>query len=228
MRVIVGNDHRLFADALADVLSQHGVVVTAQARTSHELFMAAASHQPDICLVADHWLTGEGLSTIRLLHVLHPAVKVVVLSDSGLNSAEAAADVGAAAIVSQHQHVTDLIEMLHRVRAGERPIDAVPAIQAVRSIRPRFSSDGEALLDALTVREQEVLMLMTDGQATKEIAKALAITLHTARTHVQSVLVKLGVHSRLQACAIVARSGVLGSSGQLAFGQEARRAGASG
>jgi two-component system nitrate/nitrite response regulator NarL len=227
MRVVVGNDHQLFADALAGALSRHGVVVAARVRTLDELSVAVAQHQPDICLVAIRWLSEE-IGSVRLLHALHPAIKVVVLSDSATNPAAEAAQFGAEAVVSQHQRVADVVEVLHRVRAGERPIDAVSAIPAISNIGPRFSSSNRCLLDALTVREQEVLMLVTDGQTTKEIAKALAITLHTARTHVRSVLAKLGVHSRLEACAKVARSGPLNARGHVMVGSATGNAGASG
>jgi two-component system nitrate/nitrite response regulator NarL len=71
--------------------------------------------------------------------------------------------------------------------------------------------DGPAGVAArLTDREREVLRRIVDGESTKEIARGLVIARSTARTHAQNVLVKLGVHSRLQAAAIVARGGAVG------------------
>jgi two-component system nitrate/nitrite response regulator NarL len=64
-------------------------------------------------------------------------------------------------------------------------------------------------------------MLIADGHATRDIAQALAISLHTARTHVQSVLVKLGAHSRLEASGMVARSGLLGLAVELGVSRAA-------
>lgn len=205
VRLILGHDHRLFADALADVLRRHRAVVTARARSPREVLMALATDQADICLVADRWLDGEALGHLRQVRELHPAVDLVILSERSANCDIATARaIGAAAIVGQHQHVTDLVAVLHRVRAGERAIDAETA-QQVGSFSPLAEVHAGSLVDTLTIREQEVLMLMTDGKAAKEIASALAITLHTARTHVQSVLVKLGVHSRLEASGLVAQ-----------------------
>jgi two-component system, NarL family, nitrate/nitrite response regulator NarL len=160
-------------------------------------------------------LNREKNDSLRQICSNHPGTKLVILSD-GSTAADivTAADIGAAAVVSQYQHVSDLINVLHRVRTGERPIDTVTVIPPIRNFTRPVRSYSDRLLDMLTIREHEVLKLMTDGQATKEIAKALAITPNTARTHVQSVLVKLGAHSRLEASGIVGRSGVLGLAGQ--------------
>ncbi len=215
MRLILGNDHRVFADALADVLPRHGVIVTARARSPHEILVALANEQADMCLIAGRWLKGEGLGHLRQVRVRHPAVDVIILSEGSAKCDIATAlDIGAAAVVSHHQRVTDLLAVLHRVRAGERAIDAANTPET-GGLSPLAGTGADGLLGTLTIREQEVLVLMADGKATREIASALAITLHTARTHVQSVLVKLGVHSRLEASGLVARSsGALGPFGQ--------------
>lgn len=209
MRLILGNDHRLFADALADVLPRHGVMVTARACSPQEVLVALATEPADLCLISGRWLKGEGLGPMRQVREHHPAVGLVILSE-GSGSANcdiaAALAIGAAAVVSRHEDVAELMAVLRRVRAGERAIDVTSAPQA-GSLSPLASAYVDGLLHLLTAREQEVLMLMTDGKATKEIASALAITLHTARAHVRSVLVKLGVHSRLEASGLVARSG---------------------
>jgi two-component system, NarL family, nitrate/nitrite response regulator NarL len=229
MRVVLGNDHRLFADALADVLTRHGVVVNARACTPQDVLIAVSDYQPDICLIADRWLDSEGVSSLRLIRRRHPTVNIVILSDRSVTcDVGTAVEIGASAVVSHRQHVTDLLDVLRRVRAGERTIEAAAAEPEIHMFSRPVSAYGDRLLDMLTIREQEVLKLMTDGKATKEIAKALAITLHTARTHVQSVLSKLGVHSRLEASGMVARSGLLSPSGQFAFSPMAQEAAVSG
>jgi len=90
------------------------------------------------------------------------------------------------------------------------------------------TSDGDRLLRLLTLREQEVLMLIMEGHSTKQIARSLVISLSTARTHIQSVLVKLGAHSRLEATSMVARSCLLGISGQYSLGPPVKQSAASG
>lgn len=213
MKLILGDDHQMFMDALADVLSQHGVMVAARVRTLRDVLIEAMKHQPDICLIAGRWSNGDGVDSIRLMRARHPAVEIVVLSEQpGWSDVVRAIDSGVAAVVSRHERVSDLIEVLRRVRSGERSVGVFTTIPVIHELNPPTGSDGH-WLDALTTREQEVLMLIADGRATKEIAKSLAITLHTARSHVQSVLVKLGVHSRLEASGMLARNGLLSSSG---------------
>jgi two-component system nitrate/nitrite response regulator NarL len=219
MRVILGTDQQLFADALQSTLTAHGVTVTGWARSPHELIRQAIAQLPQICVISARWLCGNGA---QFFDVLHPAIKIVALADAADAAMTAAAqETGAAAVVSQNQHVADLIEILHRVRAGKRPIPAARTRPAVRTLRPSPRSADGGLLDLLTLREQEVLMLIVDGHATRDIAQALAITLHTARTHVQSVLAKLGAHSRLEASGMVARSGLLGPAVELAVSRAA-------
>jgi DNA-binding NarL/FixJ family response regulator len=224
VRVILGSDHRLFADALADALVVGGVLVARQVRTPRETITAAITHPPHVCLISARWLHGDDG---RLFRALHPAIKLVAMSEVAADARllAAAADAGAAAVVSQHQQVAGLIEMLRRVCAGERPLDAIVTPPAVRALRkPIRPSHGGAL--RLTLREQEVLMLIADGHATREIATALAITPHTARTHVQSVLMKLGAHSRLEASGMAVRAGLLGPYAHYASSRAAQRAGA--
>jgi len=66
-----------------------------------------------------------------------------------------------------------------------------------------------ALVAGLTQREREALILLAEGAATRDIASQLFISLNTARNHVQSVIVKLGAHSRLEAVATARRAGLL-------------------
>jgi DNA-binding NarL/FixJ family response regulator len=224
VRLILGNDHRMFTDALAAALARLGVAVVATGYTPRAVVVEVGRHQPDVCMVAGRWSDAARIERLRLIRGNHPSVGVVVLSDGSTTSDVATAiSIGAAAVVSQHQHVTDLLETLYRVRAGERPIDSAVAVPAIGRLSPDDFGGGR-LLDSLTVREQEVLLLMSDGQATKEIARSLAITPHTARTHVQSVLVKLGVHSRLEASGMAARSGLLRPPGRFPISSVAREA----
>lgn len=218
MRVILGTDQRLFADALQATLMAHGVTVAGWARSPHEVIREAVTQLPQICLIRARWLVGNGA---RLFDVLHPAIKIVALAEAA-DAALAAGTrgTGVAAVVSQNQHVADLVEILRRVRAGERPLPAGQATP-VRALRPRAPAANGNLPHGLTLREHEVLMLIADGHATRDIAHELAITLHTARTHVQSVLFKLGAHSRLEACGMVARSGMPRPPAELAISRAA-------
>ena len=211
MRVVLGNGQRLCTDALAAALAKHGVTVVAVAQTQDAVLPEVAEHEPDICLLSARGSAGTDLDIMRALRTRYPAVKLVVLTDGSDSSAlAAAAELGAAALVSRGHQLADLVALLERVSADERPRGVGSVLAAVSNSGPAAEPGSDSGLAHLTAREQEILKLMIEGKATKEIARSLAITVHTVRTHAQSVLVKLGAHSRLEAGGILARRGLLG------------------
>jgi len=142
----------------------------------------------------------------------HPDVKIVMLSSSPYPALVAAAvEEGAAGFIPRDCHITDIVRILPRVRCGERVFDGALLEAAVRAFRLPGAGDGDPLRVMLTSREEEVLLQIAEGECTRQIARSLAITEATVRTHVQNVLVKLGVHSRLEASTVAAESGMLGS-----------------
>jgi two-component system nitrate/nitrite response regulator NarL len=229
MRIVIGDSHRLFIDALAGALAQDGVTVAALATSPQEVLAAVARHRPDICLLATRFHTCGNFGVLGLIRGRYPRVKVVLLADT--DDPAAASEMissGAAGLIRKDQHLTEIIRTLAHVRAGEQALatDSPPPVP--RDFPSPAASDSEWLVQLLTFREQEVLMLIMEGQSTKQIARSLAISLSTARTHIQSVLVKLGAHSRLEATSMVARSCLLGISGQYSLGPPAKQAVASG
>ncbi|WP_169797071.1 LuxR C-terminal-related transcriptional regulator, partial [Streptacidiphilus griseoplanus] len=99
-----------------------------------------------------------------------------------------------------------------RVRAGEVAMSPEVLRAAFeRTLEPGAEPDDEALrlLRLLTRREVQVLLRIADGEDTAAIAAGMAIAPSTARTHVQRVLVKLGVRTRLEAAAVASRTGLL-------------------
>jgi two-component system, NarL family, nitrate/nitrite response regulator NarL len=218
VKLVLGSDQRLCMDALAAALAQRGVTIAALARTRQEVLAAVASQQPDVCLVSARFAGSSCIDILSALRAWYPAVRVVVLTD-GPNSSvlTTRADIGSASLVSRHVDVTELIAVLHRVRAGVQWNAPVSRRVEIRARSREITSDSDSRLAQLTLREQQVLKLMMDGMATKEIARSLEITVHTARTHSQRVLAKLGAHSRLEASGMAARCGWAGPSGERAL-----------
>jgi two-component system nitrate/nitrite response regulator NarL len=96
--------------------------------------------------------------------------------------------------------------MLERVRRGDTVIDTHPP----RDVLARApQSRQQWLAGFLPPREHEVLTRLVHGEDTARIAAAMSIKQSTARTHIQSVLTKLGVHSRLEACSFTVRHGIV-------------------
>jgi two-component system, NarL family, nitrate/nitrite response regulator NarL len=226
VRLVLGSDQRLCMDALAAALVQRGLVIAALAHTQQEVLAAVASQQPDVCLVSAGRPGSSCINVLSPLHAWYPAVRVVVLT-AGPNSSvlTARADIGAATLVNRHVDVTELVAILHSVRAGVRWTGPGSRPVEIRAGNREITTDGDSRLAQLTIREQEVLKLMMDGMATKEIARSLEITIHTARTHSQRVLAKLGAHSRLEASGMAARRGWAGPSGECTLSRISEEAG---
>jgi two-component system nitrate/nitrite response regulator NarL len=214
VRLVLADPHRLVIESLAAALTRRGCAVLALATSARGAFTGLAEHQPDICLLGTRFPTCSGLGVLRVIRMRHPGIKVVMLADRQDSGLTAAARSGAAGLITQDCHISDMMRVLVRVRRGEMAFGGLAKTVARDS---RLPVDG--LPRQLTSREQEVLLQMVDGGSTQQIAHSLDITEATVRTHVQNVLVKLGVHSRLEATTVVAESGALSphSPGGLAW-----------
>jgi DNA-binding NarL/FixJ family response regulator len=213
MRVLLCDDHVLFAESLATVLTEAG----------HEV--AAVTHSPDAALAAlraedgvDACVLDVGFGSDSILHWLSdlreaaPSARLVLLTanlDAGVLAGAVAG--GVHGVAHKGQHATDMVAILERVHAGTMVVDRSlltrPAVPA-----PHPEARQLALL--LTPRERETLCHLVRGLDTSQLARAMGITWATARSHVQSVLTKLGVHSRLEAATAAVRNGLVSGTGE--------------
>jgi|HubBroStandDraft_4_1064222.scaffolds.fasta_scaffold269075_1 two-component system nitrate/nitrite response regulator NarL len=188
MRLILGDDHAIFLDALASVLTQHGYDISSVARSPQEMLTLVGQQVPDACVV-DH----ADLDTIRSAA---PGTVVVVLSaDPDPEAAERALAAGATGYLHQSRGVEVLVAALGRMLQGERVVD----LPGEPGRRPRAATDADNLAGALTQRESECLALLVAGLDTSAMMGELGVSRTTVRSHLQAVLSKLCVHSRLEA-----------------------------
>jgi DNA-binding CsgD family transcriptional regulator len=116
-------------------------------------------------------------------------------------------DAGASGYVHKSRGVAALISAVERVLLGNVVVDIPPATEIRRSAR---ANGAERLPIRLTTRERECLAMLVEGLDTAAMVVKLGVSRTTVRTHVQAVLNKLGVHSRLEAASFAVRSGMLG------------------
>lgn len=214
VRLVVVDDHRLLAEALASALSLRGHRVLAIGSPVRALGEVVAGRRPEVCLLG---VAGPGapdaFDPVRRLRRERPEIAVVVLGPVGEPGRVAAAfAAGAAGYVRSDERIDGVERAIARVRAGEAAVAAeVLQIAFERLLRPAAEPDDDAvrLLRALTRREVQVLIRIADGHDTSAIATAMGIAPSTARTHVQRVLMKLGARTRLEATATAARTGLL-------------------
>jgi two-component system nitrate/nitrite response regulator NarL len=205
MLILLCDDHVLLVEALGSLLRAAGHAVQT-ARSPEEAVALATKSPPDVCVMDIGFPDGSGIDALARVRERSPETRVLMLS--AVEEAEtiaAAVDLGAAGYVCKDAGVTDIIRAVERVHDGE----TVLAPKVARALARRTETDPDDiqwLVAFLTRREREVLRRIVLGQSTVEMAKSMGISRSTARTHVQNVLQKLGVHSRLQAVAAVSRS----------------------
>ena len=202
-RLVLGDDHVVFLDALSTVLSQHGYAVSGVARNAAEMVALVRRDRPDACLIDRNAPQDDDAQTIGQVLAASAGTSVVVLgAGAGREAVGRALDAGASGYLHQSRGVGALICALERVLRGEVVVD-VPQIPVPR----RSAEPDQALRLAghLTSRERECLMMLVEGLDTAAMVERLGVSRTTVRTHLQSVLTKLGVHSRLEAASFAVR-----------------------
>ncbi|MFF9502542.1 LuxR C-terminal-related transcriptional regulator [Streptomyces sp. NPDC014656] len=214
VRLVVVDDHRLLAEALASALKLRGHRVLAAAAPTAGAAEVVVGRAPEVCLFGTAAPAAAGtFEPVARIKRERPQVAVVVLgpvpSPRGIAAAFAA---GASGYVRHDERIEGVERALLKARAGEAAV--APQLLAgafAELLNPAAQPDDEAqrLLRLLTHREAEVLVRVAEGEDTRLIAAGMGIAPSTARTHVQRVLMKLGVGSRLEAAALAARTGLL-------------------
>ena len=205
MRFVLCDDHRLFIEPFAAALASRGheVIVTT---TPDAAIRAVETHRPDMCVIDLAFPQGSGIEAVQILRRRAPQCPVVVLSGStDVHDMAAAASAGAAGFLRKDQPAATLFAAFDRIAAGR----SVPTVPLPRT--PPGSAEHvrvRKLLGHLTEREREVLHRLVVAEDTVGIARSLGVAPSTARTHLQNVLLKLGVHNRLQAVALVVGAGM--------------------
>lgn len=206
--LVLGDHHRVFADSLSAALGQAGYPVSVAASTREALVTAVHGVRPQLCLTENEFRDGPVLDVLADMLRASPGTRVILLtSDDDPAIVQRALSAGVLGFVHKSRGISTVIEVLRRVAAGET------VVESAAGPPPRPGGDGSdqlrSLADYLTQRELECLTLLAKGMDTALMAKRLGVSRTTVRTHVQSVLTKLGVHSRLEAASLAIRSGIV-------------------
>lgn len=210
-KILLVEDHASFRQALAFMFEREPeFTVTGQAGTLAEAreFVDGV----DVAVVDLGLPDGDGIELVEDFSSRRPSVATLVLSASLEPSKFAAAvEAGAAGLLHKSASITEIVDSVRRLRAGEALISANEMIQMLRMVSRKRQEEMEAqrAIEKLTRREREVLQALGEGLDSKEIAQKLHITVETERTHMVNILNKLGLHSRLQALVFALRNGVV-------------------
>lgn len=192
---VLFDPHPLWLEAVTQVLSNAGVEVRAATSAVSEALSALEEHRPSVFVTA--LLVGEGaedgIACVRDAVGLVPGLKTIVLTEEEKpDHISAAFAAGAVAYVFKRADPQDLASAVRQ--SFEHSV-------YFSSPRSRAEEESDRTIDDLTRRELEILRLVAAGGDSKTVAERLHVSPATVRNHVQNILGKLGVHSRLQAVA---------------------------
>jgi DNA-binding NarL/FixJ family response regulator len=214
IRMLLVDDHILFREGLAGIIaSQPDMEVIGEASDGLEAIVKAEELRPDLVLMDIKMPGVDGLEATRQIKLKLPDTRVVMLTvrDDDEQLFEAIKN-GAQGYLLKNIRSRELLEMLRGAMQGEAAISPHLAGRMLEEFRrlsrvvPPDLDDEQRLL---TPREQEVLGLVAQGMADKEIASALQISMHTVKTHLRNILSKLQVTSRHEAARLAKHKGLV-------------------
>jgi len=202
MKIVICDDHGLLVEVLSAAIERAGHTVAAIASTPAEGLLAVERHRPDVLLLDLMFPNGDSLETARTIVARHPATRTVVLTGSeSIEPLQQAIAIGVAGYLFKDHSIDHILAVLERCRRGEQVIDEVLRRRLDRAVREH--QDRRALSRELTARERQIADLLREGLNTAEIVARLRVSESTVRSHVQGILNKLGVHSRVEAVALL-------------------------
>ncbi|MCV0403825.1 MAG: response regulator transcription factor [Chloroflexi bacterium] len=202
LRVLLVDDHALVRSAIRQALDAPDIEVVGEAGSAERAMELALEHRPDVLLL-DIDLPGmSGVETVRELAPRLPDTRIVMLTVStDRRDLLGAVRNGASGYLTKDLTGEALLRAVRGIRQGDLPMSRAHAATVMSHLARGTRGGGEtdAVGDALSAREREVLRLLAEGLTDREIASALSISPRTVESHVSSLLRKLGVRNRAEA-----------------------------
>lgn len=197
--VLIVDDHPLFRRGVRLFLQAvEGITLLGEADSGEAALKALENTAADVVLL-DLQMPGlDGIETAQRVPEVCPGAKILILTSMGSwSQVSRALKAGAAGYVMKDAEPDELIAAIRAVAAGGSYLGA----QATAELLEHMSGPGQTsdLQEPLSAREEEVLILIAQGQSNREIAQQLFLSEKTVKTHVANILQKLNVKSRTQA-----------------------------
>jgi NarL family two-component system response regulator LiaR len=207
IRVLLVDDHAIVRQGVRAFLQlQPDMEVVGEADGGPAALEAAGGGRPDVVLMDLVMPSGGGVEAIAALAAAAPGARVLVLSSFADDERIfAAMQAGAAGYLLKDVDPDRLAQAIRDVHEGRPALHPEVAARLMR----RVADPSGPLRERLTPREREVLQLLVEGSANKQIARRLRITEKTVKTHVSSILQKLGVADRTAAAVLAIRQGLV-------------------
>ena len=208
IRVLFVEDHQLLADALSALLAREPDMTVIGVAGSVAEAKTMARERVDVALMDYRLPDGTGAEATRAIKARWPLARVVMLTaikddETVLESIQAGAD----GYLTKDRAADDVVQAVRAAYAGETLLPRSVILEIARRVAAaKERGDDRKMIEPLTPRELEVLRALTDGLSTPEICERLYIAPNTLRTHVQNIMGKLRVHSKLEAVAFALKN----------------------
>ncbi len=212
MRIVLADDHALFRDGVSSLLRAWGHDVVGHAADGREAVDLVVRLEPDLVLMDVRMPGMSGVEATREIAIVRPETPIVMLTVSeDEEDLFAAIRAGARGYLLKDLEAAHLRTMIEAVARGEAAITPATAARIIRHLARLGTVADEAIPDQLTVRELEVLRLVTAGRRNKEIALELGISENTVKYHLRNILEKLHAQSRTEVATRALREGLVSS-----------------
>jgi two-component system nitrate/nitrite response regulator NarL len=211
--ILLAEEQPLFLDAVrARLEAEPDIRVVASARNGTDTVAEAERHRPDVVILSDGLSMCGSLGAAQLMAERVPLSRILMLAADGRPPMVVSAL--SAGVTGYLDKACSFEELLQAIRCVQRGDTWIPPRMLGPTLALVLQSREEAfarrrVLERLSRREKAVLALLARGQNNKSMAQALMISPQTAKTHVQNVMQKLGVHSRIAAAAFAMYEGIL-------------------
>jgi DNA-binding NarL/FixJ family response regulator len=209
VRVLIADDQTLFRNGLAHLLDEDSrVEVVGQAIDGRDAVKQATKLKPDVVLMDLKMPNVDGIEATRQIMETDPGIKVVILTTFETDGQVIQAlKAGASGYVLKDSSAQAIVSSLVAVMSGERVMAGAVANRVLEMLTG--TTTPKEFYDGLTNREVEILKLLANGMANKQIAYRLKISEKTVRNHVSNTYEKLGIYDRSQAVLYAVKKGLV-------------------
>jgi two-component system, NarL family, response regulator LiaR len=209
IRVLIADDHGLLREGLSRILDGlEDMELVGEARDGEEAVQKALALVPDVLLIDLMMPRKSGIEAIREIKAQNPKIRILVLtSSSEEDHIFPAIEAGALGYMLKDISAANLLQAIRIVSQDQPSLSPDVAMKLMK----RYASRAEVSIqeELLTPREEDVLVLIAKGFSNKEVASRLGLSDPTVRTHVSSILGKLGLTNRTQAALYAIRQGLV-------------------
>lgn len=210
MRLLLVDDHKLFRDGLRQLLRGHSdLEIAGEAADGEAAVQFVREHGPELVLMDVSMPGMNGIEATRQILAARPGTRVVVLSmHADRRYVIEALRAGAMGYFLKNSSASDLVAGLLGVGRGELRLCPSVSSSVIREYVELMQDGDDTAFSVLTDRERQVLQMLAEGLATKEVAARLHISVKTAESHRARIMAKLDIHSIAELTKYAVREGL--------------------